>query len=966
MSLLTLNPSDNLGNLAFYKGPSYKYVYFKSLLTNSGRPNYIQEANRIGREGQSLYSALDGSGNVLESRMTDYSTKWMKLLQFLQTSIQYEQNNEVKFFTQQLQKFNSTFSKDDIIHYIPELPLAKLQKTLEDAAAGNFNYSEFLALVNVIMSGLENAKILVSYEHKRIQEVEDAFQQLRNNRGTQIYGLAKAKGLSMDKAFDFIQDSLDTFDDEIVEYYVEHKNFHDQYNKNGKKVASLRGAEAILKNTKGTSEVELANWINTEVLNIFKSKRMMNHILKYCRTQHIISSQNYDALGTEVLSFLTLTVQAHAIKHMDEILNKDYTLPRKTKEDLIKVLEEETKDTSKYRIQGLFKNNYGVYRKNVKAFDELNRELDMKERSSEGMLSAFERFRNAVDNAAEHKFKLSSDQRSLWKFMDEQGIYKDFEAFSKLLNNLDKYKNFVVASEKRLQHNPELKEIIEARGKKLFKSLGKTATGESVVLELQVTEDGHIKITNLNQIKSLKVFQNIFGDQAHVTLSNLSNAVRNLRVQGGKKLRDKYARALDDATSELKGTAKQKEHKRLNNIIARGLQDIHVSVTGPSLSEILDAISFNKNGQLTVNASGGANAKNDTIVITIDTSTMKIKADMAALAAQRNDTFMDFVRKRMSQNQIDTQFEADLIMRFQDASAKVFAQQANRDHRYKSVASQFINRYKKAEANEIRLQEEERELMKEWQIYKKAMEKKGTAPEEIKKKYEEFLTSLKNSIYVSSTVKTYSHYKNDIGFGGGSIGSNLSTQLGNIFDMFELAGLPITPKDQEWLLGAIINSSPLTVLGESVKHSVENYLGSMAAFMLFDEGGAEAQIIADMQSEISEGLADTNAAILHLYRVNGIYVCGSYVLREVYKQLNECWQMASMALTPNYQGASIRIVNKVSEADIPKNSKSNGDPWGAVGNTALSKVSMEIFFLAGLLDIAEGIETALNNLQLPK
>jgi hypothetical protein len=42
-------------------------------------------------------------------------------------------------------------------------------------------------------------------------------------------------------------------------------------------------------------------------------------------------------------------------------------------------------------------------------------------------------------------------------------------------------------------------------------------------------------------------------------------------------------------------------------------------------------------------------------------------------------------------------------MRFQDGSAKVFAQQANKDHRYKAVASQFINRYKKAEANEIRL-----------------------------------------------------------------------------------------------------------------------------------------------------------------------------------------------------------------------------------------------------------------------
>lgn len=966
MSLLTLGPSDNLGNLAFYKGPSYKYVYFKSLLTNSGRPNYIQEANRIGREGQSLYSALDGSNNVLESRTTDYSARWTKLLQFLQTSIQYEQNNEVKFFTQQLQKFNSTFSKDDIAHYIPELPLSKLQKTLEDAASGNFNYSEFLALINVVMSGLENAKILVSYEHKRIQEIEDAFQELKNRRGSQVYGLAKAKGLGMDEAFDFIQDSLDTFDDEIVEYYVEHKNFRDQYDKNGKKVSSLRGAEAILKNIKGTSDVELANWINTEVLNIFKSKRMMNHILKYCRSEGIVSSQNYDALGTEVLAFLTLQVQAHAIKHMDEILNKEYSLSRKTKNEILDAIEKETNEPRSYRIEGLFKNNYGVYRKNVKAFDEINRQLDMEDRSSEGMLSAFERFRNAVNNAKQHKIQLSRDQRSLWQFMDKQGVYDDFEAFSRLLTNLDKYKNFVINSEKKLQRNPALKETIEAQAKKKFQSLGKTTTGESVILELRVTDDGHVEITNLNKIKQLKVFQNIFGANANITLSTLSNAVRNLRVQGGKKLRDKYARALDDATSELKGAAKEKEKRRLDNIIARGLQDIHVSVTGPSISEILDAINFDKNGQLTVNASGGANAKNDTIVITIDTSTMKIEADLATLAAQRNDTFIDLLHKKLSPNQINTQLEADLIMQFQSTTAKIFAQQAGKDHRYKTVASQFINRYKKAEANEIRLQQEERALMKEWQIYKKAMEKKGASPEEIKQKYTNFLESLKNSIYVSSTVKTYSQYKNDIGFGGGSIGSNLLTQLDNIFDMFELAGLPISPKDQQWLLGAIINSSPVTVLGESVKHSIENYLGSMAAFMLFDEGGAEAQIIADMQSQISEGLADTNTAILHLYRVNGIYVCGSYVLQEVYNQMNQCWQMASLALKPNYQGASIRIVNKISEADIPKKKDKNTDPWGTVGNTALSKVSIDIFFLAGLLDIAEGIETALNNLQIPK
>jgi hypothetical protein len=51
-----------------------------------------------------------------------------------------------------------------------------------------------------------------------------------------------------------------------------------------------------------------------------------------------------------------------------------------------------------------------------------------------------------------------------------------------------------------------LKEAIEAQAKKKFQSLGKSVTGESVVLELRVNEEGHIEIVNLNQIKSLKAF----------------------------------------------------------------------------------------------------------------------------------------------------------------------------------------------------------------------------------------------------------------------------------------------------------------------------------------------------------------------------------------------------------------------------------------------------------------------------
>ena len=49
--------------------------------------------------------------------------------------------------------------------------------------------------------------------------------------------------------------------------------------------------------------------------------------------------------------------------------------------------------------------------------------------------------------------------------------------------------------------------------------------------------------------------------------------------------------------------------------------------------------------------------------------------------------------------------------------------------------------------------------------------------------------------------------------------------------------------DITWLESAIINCSPVSIIGEKNKDVIQNYLSSMAALAMFDEGGAEAQII---------------------------------------------------------------------------------------------------------------------------
>mgnify|MGYP007013876515 CR=1 FL=1 len=90
-------------------------------------------------------------------------------------------------------------------------------------------------------------------------------------------------------------------------------------------------------------------------------------------------------------------------------------------------------------------------------------------------------------------------------------------------------------------------------------------------------------------------------------------------------------------------------------------------------------------------------------------------------------------------------------------------------------------------------------------------------------------------------------------------------------------GKGIAKDDLEWLKSAIINCSPISIVGEDNKNIIENYLSSMAALAMFDEGSAEAQIIGDLKKKV-EDRKKVNPKILQLYRVNGLFIPGSVVL----------------------------------------------------------------------------------------
>jgi hypothetical protein len=127
--------------------------------------------------------------------------------------------------------------------------------------------------------------------------------------------------------------------------------------------------------------------------------------------------------------------------------------------------------------------------------------------------------------------------------------------------------------------------------------------------------------------------------------------------------------------------------------------------------------------------------------------------------------------------------------------------------------------------------------------------------------------------------------------------------------------MPISNADITWLQSAVINCSPNSIIGERHKNIIEDYLGAMAAFALFDEGGAEAEIIKGVSDRLKENYTTPN--ILHLYAVNSIYVPGSYVLSKILEELKACATNAYTAYESQRKGATIIIINPVTESIVP-------------------------------------------------
>ena len=227
--------------------------------------------------------------------------------------------------------------------------------------------------------------------------------------------------------------------------------------------------------------------------------------------------------------------------------------------------------------------------------------------------------------------------------------------------------------------------------------------------------------------------------------------------------------------------------------------------------------------------------------------------------------------------------------------------------------------------------------------------------EEQTKILKEIASQMKNSIVITETMKTFNQYNNDIGFLSGSLGSNIAAQVGNFAELFEQAGTPMSTQEQEWLITALVNCSPATI-GIDNKAPLEKYLSLMAGFAVFDEGSAEIEMLSNQARETY--ITEFSPQVMHLYKLNGMYFPGSYILQRIYDNLQKTAIEVESEITNN-DGAVISA--SASEALIGSHKQDDGAArWARVFSAAQGVTSVSVAFMSGLLNIVDQLIGAFN------
>ena len=950
-----------LRNLAFYSGHSPDYFYFKSLSTyrmkGGASAASQQKAKAYNAKAEAVangaIAALSNYPSFAEDDSTLVVENINKLISFIQQAVEYERSNEIAYFKNKINTLRNTDGlKDEPI----------IKELMGYLSPENFNYTKVITLINVLLQGVENTKTIVQHEIEHITSVDDAMNNLKKAHDKQLNGLwnsNKSAGLRKHYENDqeaYLKAARDRLDHKILIEYGLHGNLTSNVGSGKRHI--IPGTKKWLSSVKNSVDVTVAHWVTNIIHDILESKQAYQIFVQELQANYNIQSMNQSAAESAIKAYLIKTITTFATQNISKVLNNAYAALKP--EELADLLTDSIKTVGELNIEGLY-DNFGMFGRTIKLFEDAKTQVDLELNEAEGLYDAYAAFRKELRTIKQNHGKLTVEQQFLRKAM-KTGT--DDDKYSPVYALIERLETLEKRLAERTKDSPERRQNWL---KNQSFTVSDKAAGEKVTIQIELDKDGNIDIKKLTAaLQRTRALKNLGGRKSRGT--TLEGIITGLKTRTSQSIK----RDLIEAVTPLTKLAQKKGfggEKFVIDAIKTAVENKKISVGGPVFSEIKQGIQESINSSNTLNEwIGKLNKKNDfVVVVTVDDSVPDLSEAIEQMIDYDAEAISDDIATALKK--ASDAYLKDFVDQFYDTigSAKKEDESFNS---YKANADAFFETAKKRDQLYKDIDDMSTELGVAWNLYAKEMKAKGASAEEINKKRQSVLDTFKNSFFQSSTMKTYNQYQSNLGFVGGSLGADLLSQLGNINELFTAAGMPISNADINWLYTAIINCSPVSIIGEKNKNIIEDYLGAMAAFALFDEGGAEAEIISGVAEKTRKGYSSPN--ILHLYAVDSLYVPGSYVLSKVLEELIACRDNACQAYQSQRKGATIAIVNPMNEGMVPNRGKQidtsnppNTDPWGAVANKALHSVKLKILFLAGLLDIAHDIDKTLANIQLP-
>lgn len=964
---------NQMGNLAFYDGWSPHYVYFQSLLSRAwadSNPNGSWNTDLAGERAATAVSdaiAHSTPQNMTQEESIQYFlNKFDAIVSFLETAIEAERASEKAYFDQLLKDLKKTFKPEERKKITA---LQKLEKLIE---AGKVNedvqYDAINALVNVLMMGFNNTQALVQYEQDRVKKLDDTIKTLITNRGNQAAGLGKVAHKDLLEQQQMAERAMDKLERTITVEYATTGQLTRVDKTTGKYV--LFGGKTIETTIPQAIDRVIANWVDDMIIKITSDqkfvKQLSREIGERLKLKYPVEG-DFNYLSDEVQEIVIQTILAYGISDLSNIINNTVSdeLIADAKKKIMKASHNDLLDTViNYDITGL-NPKFGRITKETELFKDAHSLADIKDKHAVELFAAIRKL--IQEEKASKKTSKSKSHSYLIEAMEKntstngENTFERTENIIELIQALEKIKRAADKAKKEWA-----KKVKEGHDASL--ELSKTA-------KLAHDATASIKITVVNgqvEVEQSSLLQALQDDNRLSSFAlkefnpkNLQSTLNTLKSRASKILKQDIIQSLEKATFKI-------PENQLVSHVNKELRSLQIKINGPTLAELLTGIYFRSTGKNVAIDWNKYSGKNDSVAITIAHGKLVHKFHTTSFYQmiqydEKNPIMQAEKRIQEAQIQLAKAYQAKI-----DRSVESLTK-SNDMEKYSKMLTIMNTDIKADEEQDEELAQAYQNLEKETNILRAELKKHNItdfSDDQADNMIAEYLHTLQNAFYVSTTVKSANDYVNQLGFKGGTLGSNLDAQLSRLEDIFESAGVPIDPKDMDWLRSSILNCFKGSVVGEKNKHLIENYLGALAAFALFDEGGAETAIIDNFKVNIAKAIQTGKAQkIVHLYVMDDLYIKGSTVLERTLNTIKtEVIPNIEKIPATMRRGAGVVIINQASESkkfipNRPYEQFVNGTPdpnaWEITGNRVAGQVTIQILFLAGLLDILNGINNAL-------